>query len=237
MIMKTRSENTQKSAGTQNQPLSARWALAGLSLSMLMSSLDTSIAHVGLPTMAHAFGASFQGVQWIVLSYLLSITTMIVSVGRLGDKVGRRRLLVLGICLFTVSSALCGFSPTLGLLIVARTLQGLGAAIMMALTVALAGEIVPKSKTGSAMGMLGTMSAIGTTLGPSLGGILIATLGWPSIFLVNVPLGIINVILVHRHLPVDRVETKAEAVGFDGIGTLFLGLSSDNYKSPQRQLK
>ncbi len=106
--------------------------------------------------------------QWIVLSYLLAITTLILSVGRLGDKMGRRQLLILGIGLFTVSSFLCGIAPTLRLLIAARTLQGLGATIMMALTVALAGEIVPKSKTGSAMGLLGTMSAVGTTLGPSL---------------------------------------------------------------------
>ncbi len=86
--------------------LSARWALASLSLSMLLSSLGTSIANVALPTLAQAFNASFQEVQWIVLAYLLAITTLIVSVGRLGDITGRRRLLLSGIFLFTVASAL-----------------------------------------------------------------------------------------------------------------------------------
>ena len=177
-------------AGRTTAVPSIRWVLASLSLSMLMPSLDTSIANVGLPTLTQAFGASFQQVQWIVLAYLLAITTLIVSVGRLGDIVGRRRLLLTGIALFTLASLFCGIAPTLWLLIAARALQGLGAAMMMALTVAMVGETVPKERTGSAMGLLGTMSAIGTTLGPSLGGILIAWFGWETIFLVNVPLEI-----------------------------------------------
>ena len=113
---------------------------------MLLSSLGTSIANVGLPTLAQAFNASFQEVQWIVLAYLLAITTLIVSVGRLGDITGRRRLLLAGIFLFTVASVLCGAAPTLWLLIAARAAQGLGAAIMMALTMAFVGETVPKDK-------------------------------------------------------------------------------------------
>jgi len=105
-----------------------------------------SIANVALPTLAQAFTASFQAVQWIVLAYLLAITTLIVSVGRLGDITGRRRLLLAGIILFTAASTLCGFAPALWLLIAARAAQGLGAAIMMALTMALVGETVPKEK-------------------------------------------------------------------------------------------
>ena len=143
---------------------SAEWtpsvALASLSLSMLLSSLGTSIANVGLPAFAQAFGASFQDVQWVVLAYLLASTTLIVSVGRLGDITGRRRLLLAGIILFTVASVLCGAAPTLWLLIAARAAQGLGAAIMMALSMAFVGETVPMAKTGRAMGLLGAMSAI-----------------------------------------------------------------------------
>jgi MFS family permease len=117
---------------TERTP-SVRFALAGLSLSALLSSLGTSIANVGLPTMAQALGASFWQVQWIVLAYLLAITTLVVSAGRLGDIMGRRRLLLAGIFLFTGASVLCGLAPTLWLMIAARGLQGLGAAIMMAL--------------------------------------------------------------------------------------------------------
>ena len=197
---------------------------------MLLSSLGTSIANVGLPTLAQAFNASFQEVQWIVLAYLLAITTLIVSVGRLGDIIGRRRLLLAGIFLFTVASVLCGVAPTLWLLIAARAAQGLGAAIMMALTMAFVGETVPKAKTGSAMGLLGTMSAIGTALGPSLGGVLIAGLGWRAIFLVNVPLGILTFLLAHRYLPVDR-RSGRRLIGpaSTHAGTLLLALTLAAY--------
>ncbi|HVI92069.1 MAG TPA: MFS transporter [Dongiaceae bacterium] len=207
----------------------ARWALAALSLSMLMPSLDTSIANVNLPVLAHAFGASFQAVQWIVLAYLLAITTLIVSVGRLGDLFGRRRLLLWGIVLFTATSLFCGVAPNLWLLIGARAAQGLGAAIMMALTVAMVGETIPKAKTGSAMGLLGTMSAIGTALGPSLGGLLTAGFGWRMIFLVNVPLGIINVLLARRYLPRPQQAAKAMRPTFDKLGTLLLALTLGAY--------
>ncbi len=206
-----------------------RWALVGLSLSMLLPSLGTSIANVALPTLAQAFNASFQDIQWIVLAYLLVITTLIVSVGRLGDITGRRRLLLAGIALFTLASALCAATPTLGLLIVARTAQGLGAAIMMVLTMAFVGETVPKNRIGSAMGLLGTMSAIGTALGPSLGGVLIAALGWQAIFIVNVPLGLLAFLLAYRHLPVDARNPKADRTPFDVMGTLLLALTLGAY--------
>ena len=209
---------------------SAQWALASLSLSMLMPSLDTSIANAGLPALAQAFAASFQAVQWIVLAYLLAITTLIVSAGRFGDIIGRRRLLLAGIFLFTVASALCGLATTLWFLIAARAAQGLGAAIMMALTMAVVSETVPKEKTASTMGLLGTMSAIGTTLGPSLGGLLIAGPGWRAIFLVNVPLGILNLLLAHRYLPVDhQQQPKADRAGFDNLGMLVLALTLAAY--------
>ena len=208
---------------------SARGALASLSLAMLLSSLGTSIANVGLPTLAQAFGASFGHVQWVVLAYLLAITTLIVTVGRLGDLTGRRWLLLAGIVLYTLGSGLSGAAPTLGVLIAARAVQGLGAAIMMALSIALIGETVPKARTGSAMGLLGAMSAIGTALGPSLGGALIAGLSWRAIFLVAVPLGLLTFVLAHRHLPADSRAPKTDRLGFDTVGTLLLALTLAAY--------
>jgi EmrB/QacA subfamily drug resistance transporter len=208
---------------------SLKWALASLSLSMLLSSLGTSIANVGLPTLALAFNATFQDVQWIVLAYLLAITTLSVSVGRLGDMLGRRRLMLAGILLFTAASALCGVAPSLWLLIAARALQGLGAAIMMALSMALIGETVAKEKTGGAMGLLGTMSAIGTALGPTLGGVLIAGSGWRAIFFINLPLGLLAFFLVCRYLPADRQVSKAAPVRFDHLGTLLLATTLAAY--------
>jgi EmrB/QacA subfamily drug resistance transporter len=226
-MLKSTIAGDETGAGNAEPAPSVKWALASLSLSMLLSSLGTSIANVGLPTFAQAFGASFQQVQWIVLSYLLAITTLIVSVGRLGDIIGRRRLLLAGIALFTLASVLCGIAPTLWLLIAARAAQGLGAAIMMALTMALVGETVSKARTGSAMGLLGTMSAIGTALGPSLGGVLISGAGWRAIFLVNVPLGVLAFLLAYRCLPAGRQGPKR--IGFDHLGTVLLALTLSAY--------
>ena len=199
------------------------WVLSSLALGMLLPSLGTSIANVALPTLAEAFGASFQQVQWVVLAYLLATTTLVVGAGRLGDLVGRRRLLMAGIALFTSASAVCGVATELWLLIAARAAQGAGAAAMIALTMAFVGEAVPKSSTCSAMGLLGTMSAVGTALGPTLGGALIAGFGWPAIFALNVPLGIAALVLA-RCLPADRPAPKGDRV-FDVVGTLLLALT------------
>jgi MFS family permease len=200
------------------KPTLAGRTLASLALCMLLSSLGTSIANVALPTLAEAFHTSFQGVQWVVLAYLLALTTLIVGAGRLGDLIGRRRLLLAGLFLFTIASGLCGLAPTLGLLIAARALQGLGAALLMALSLALIGETVPPEKTGRALGLLGTMSALGTALGPSLGGLLIAGLGWRSLFLINLPLGLLTWVLAQRSLPVDLPPTAHTR--FEPVATL-----------------
>jgi MFS family permease len=213
------------------EPLSspARWALTSLALSMLMPSLDTSIANAGLPILATAFEATFQQVQWIVLAYLLAITTLIVSVGRLGDGFGRRRLLLIGIGIFTSASLACALAPGLGWLIGARAVQGVGAAIMFALTVALVADAVPKARAGSAMGLLATMSAAGTSLGPSLGGLLMTHVGWQAIFLLNVPLGLLNIWLVYRFLPADRAAGPGPRVAFDYSGSAVLVLTLAAY--------
>ncbi|WP_460142063.1 MFS transporter [Pseudomonas sp. S2_E01] len=222
-------KSTTATADSAPQTPAVRWALVSLSLSMLLSSLGTSIANVGLPTLAQVFDASFQQVQWVVLAYLLAITTLIVSAGRLGDLVGRRRLLLTGIAVFSLASLLCSLAPTLGWLIGARTVQGLGAAAMMALTMAFVGATVPRERTGSAMGLLGTMSAIGTATGPSLGGLLIEGFGWQAIFLVSVPLGALGWFLAYRFLPADRPRATAVHEGFDLIGTALLAMTLAAY--------
>ncbi|TWC24772.1 EmrB/QacA subfamily drug resistance transporter [Pseudomonas sp. SJZ085] len=211
------------------QAPSSHWALTSLALATLLASLGTSVATVGLPALAEAFDASFQAVQWVVLAYLLAISTLIVSVGRLGDLVGRRQLLLTGILLFTLASVLCGFAPSLGLLIAGRTLQGLGAAVMMALTLALVGETVDKDRTGRAMGLLATLSAVGTALGPSLGGTLVSVFGWHAIFLVNVPLGLLTWLLAWHSLPIRRPQTNAETSSFDITGTVLLATALGAY--------
>ncbi|MGP6380815.1 MFS transporter [Yersinia bercovieri] len=205
-----------------------RNVIISLSLPMLLSSLATSIANVGLPTLTRAFNASFQEAQWVVLAYLLAITTSAITIGRMGDIIDKRLLLKAGIGLFTLASLGCALAPTIPLLIAARVLQGLGAAAMMTLTLALVGETISKGKTGRAMGMLGTLSAIGTALGPSLGGVLIAGFGWPAMFLITIPFGLLAWLLVSRYLPLPVAplpQAPKLQSGFDPLGMLLLGLT------------
>jgi MFS family permease len=208
---------------------SGRLALAALSLPVLLASLGTSSANVALPELTKAFDLPFQSVQWVVLAYLLATTTLIVGAGRLGDLVGRRTLLQTGLFLFGTASAVCAAAPGLPVLIAARAAQGLGAAIMLALSLAFVGEIVPKEQTGRAMGVLGTTSALGTALGPSLSGALIAAFGWRAIFAINVPLAIAALALISRTLPADRARDAATVPSFDVPGTLLLAVALGSY--------
>lgn len=202
-----------------------RQSLAALALPILLASLGASIAGVGLPAMMQAFGAAFQQVQWIALAYLLAITGASVGAGRLGDVVGRRRLLAIGIALFTLASLLCALAPGLPWLVAARVLQGLGAAVMTSLALAMAGGLAPQGRTGSVMGLLGTMSAVGTSLGPVLGGLLLGAGGWPLLFLAEVPLGAMALLLVLRGLPDDAAAPRDSRPPFDAAGTLVLVLT------------
>lgn len=204
-----------------------RWRLAALALTILLPSAGTSIANVALPTLATAFGASGQDVQWVVIAYLLATTTIIVAAGRLGDMLGRRRVLLIGVALFAVASIAAALAPSLLTLVAARAAQGLGAAIMMALAVAAVGDVVPRERAGSAMGLLGSVSAVGTALGPSLGGALIALSGWQAVFACLAVLATATLILGLLAFPRDR-DAASTFAGLDipGIATLAISLGA-----------
>ena len=182
----------------------ARGALAALSLATLLPALGASIANIGVPAIAASLQAPFKQVQWVVLAYLLAVTALSVNAGRLGDRLGRRRLLLAGSALFAVASLCCALAPNLMVLVAARIAQGAGAAVMLALAMAMAAGAVSRQRAGSTMGLLGSMSALGTTLGPALGGLLLARYGWPSLFLVNLPLAGLALLLAWRYLPEGR---------------------------------
>ncbi|PWR23650.1 MFS transporter [Zavarzinia compransoris] len=202
-------------------------ALAGLAMAVLLASLGTSIANVALPALAHAFDAPFQTVQWVVIAYLLTVTALIAGAGRLGDLMGRRRLLLAGLALFTLASALAALAPTLCLLIAARALQGAGAAFLMTMPLALASDMVPKDRIGAAMGAMGTLSAIGTALGPSLGGVLAAGFGGQASFAAMAPLGLVAFVLALRFLPAE--PARGRLADFDLPGCLLLALALGAY--------
>ena len=190
-----------------------RSATVALSLAMLLASLGTSIANIALPELAHAFAAPFREVQAVVVVYLAALTVAVIIAGRLGDSRGLKPMLVAGLMLFTIASALCAMAPTLWLLVAARALQGIGAAFLMTLAMALMRQTAGEAHVGRAMGLLGTVSALGTALGPTLGGVLIPFTGWQGIFWVQVPLALVTLLLVVAKLPHELAKRRLQAPG------------------------
>ncbi len=182
---------------------STRWQTPSLLLATGLASLGASLANVVLPSLQGALRASFAEVQGVVVAYLLATTLLVVVAGRLGDALGRRRLLLAGLALFAGASAACGLAPSLPLLIAARAVQGAGAAVLVALAPALAGDAAPRGRAGSALGLLGTASAVGTALGPTLGGLLLGALDWRAPFLVLAALALASLAVAGRHLPAE----------------------------------
>jgi MFS family permease len=208
------------SPATLSIPADARTPLPGLALCVLLSSFGASSANVALPALQRVFRADFAAVQWIVLAYLLAATAAAVGAGRLGDMLGRRRVLLGGIALFAAASGLCALAPTLPLLVAGRALQGLGAAVMLALGMALAAAGQAQGRTGSAMGLLGSMSAVGTALGPALGGLLLAGPGWRAVFMAMLPAALAAFVLVRRMA--DDAPRRTPRQAFDVAGLLVL---------------
>lgn len=188
-------------------------AAIALALSMLLAALGTSIASIALPALAEAFSASFTQVQAVVVSYLAALTAAVLIAGRLGDRWGLKPVLMIGLVLFALASALCSMASGLEWLIAARALQGIGAAFLMTLAMALMRQTTPQERMGRAMGLLGMTSALGTALGPTFGGLLLAELGWRSIFWVLCPLAGIALMLILIALPGEPAKRTGSSSG------------------------
>lgn len=185
-----------------------------LALAMLLASLGTSIANIALPALSKAFAAPFAEVQAVVVAYLVALTVAVVIAGRLGDNHGLKPTLLAGFSLFFLGSLLCSLAPNLWSLIGARALQGIGAAFLMTLSMALMRQTASEGSIGRAMGLLGTVSALGTALGPSLGGVLISSMGWRGIFWIQLPLAALAFILAFAMLPnaVEKAQTSSASL-------------------------
>jgi MFS family permease len=179
-----------------------------VSLCVLLASLGTSIANIALPVFEGAFSATFQSVQWVTISYLLATTVSVMIAGKLADQSGHTRILRIGILLFTTASLLCAVASTIPVLILLRAVQGIGAAVLMTVGITISKKHSEALKIGSAMGLIGTMSAVGTALGPSVGGQLLSVWDWPSIFLLLFFLGVLAFGLSLRYLPEDKPTTQ-----------------------------
>lgn len=196
--------------------------LTALAMATVAASMGISVATVAVPALSRSFGATMAGASWVMLAYLLAVTVVIVPGGRLGDLIGHRRTLLAGLAVFALASVLCAVAPTLQALVVMRAVQGAGGALLMAAPLAIARATVPAARLGAAFGALGAMSAVGTALGPSVGGALIGWLGWPAPFaaLALVALGTMAAAL--RTLPRDPTPVALTAQRLDAPGALAL---------------
>ncbi len=184
-------------------------------MGVFLSALDSSIVNVSLWTMARDFGVGMADIQWVTVAYLLVLTSLMPLGGKMGDRVGKTRIFQMGIALFTLGSLSCALSPTLAQLVASRVFQAIGSSMMTANGLALVTYFTTPENRGRAMGLNSITLAIALAAGPVLGGILTQFYGWPSIFLVNLPLGVLGYLLV-RHI-VPRTEPVRE-VSFDVVG-------------------
>ena len=200
----------------------APWSVfAAVALGTFMATLDSSIVNVALPTLATTFRASVTQIEWVSLAYMLTITGLLLPFGRLGDALGRRKIFLLGLALFTVGSAACAFAVSGGTLVAARMLQGIGGGMLSANSVALITAAFPREMRGRALGMVGAVVGLGLTVGAPLGGFLLAAFGWPSIFLVNLPIGVFGVLYARVVLAKDPAVPSGARAPFDLLGALF----------------
>src|SRR5262245_35694580 len=180
----------------------ARWRVFPvLALGTLMATLDLSIVNIALPTLSRDLAAPLATVAWVVLAYVLTITGLLLGFGRLADRFGRRRIYGLGLGVFSAASLLCAFAPGVGALIAARTLQGVGAAMMTANSTALLAAAFPATERGRALGLFGAIVGVGLGLGPPLGGLVVEHASWRWIFLINLPLGALALARLRRIPP------------------------------------
>jgi EmrB/QacA subfamily drug resistance transporter len=188
-----------------------------------LAAIDAGIVNVALPTIMKSFSANIALAQWTISSYLLTACTLIPLFGRLSDMYSKRNIYLLGMVVFTLSSVMCGSATSMASLILFRAVQGVGAAMIFSNNQAIIVSNFPENMTGRALGVSSMLFAIGSILGPSLGGLLIQLFDWRSIFYINIPIGIIACYLGYRILPRDEITTK-EPFDFLGAGLFITGL-------------
>ncbi|UCE06055.1 MAG: DHA2 family efflux MFS transporter permease subunit [bacterium] len=205
---------------------SRKWfVMSALGMGVFLATIDASIVNVALPTLVTQFTARFEVVQWVVLGYLLTLATLMLSIGRLADIVGKKPIYLAGMFIFTFGSLLCGLSQTVFWLIGFRIFQAVGAAMMISLGTGILTEAFPPQERGKALGIIGVIVSIGIITGPTLGGFLIDLISWHWIFFVNIPVGIIGSFMVIRFLP--KVKAiQGQRFDFWGAASLFISLLS-----------
>jgi EmrB/QacA subfamily drug resistance transporter len=202
-----------------------RWfILATILIGATMSALDVSIVNIAMPTLKTDFNVSLATIEWVAIAYMLTLTIFLPLFGRLADMYGRSRLYNAGFVVFTIGSAFCGMAPTANFMIGSRTLQAIGAGLLQANSIAIITAAFPSSERGKAIGIQGAVQAVAMSIGPFVGGILIAAIGWRAIFYINVPIGILGTLAALLILPRDEMKKQKEKVDYLGAALFSSGL-------------
>lgn len=200
-----------------------KWhAMFVVSIGTFMATLDASIVNLALPILRDYFNTDISTIEWVMLSYLLTVTTLLLTLGRLSDMYGRKSMFLAGLLIFTLGSGLCSLSASAGQLISFRVVQGLGAAMLMANSLAIITDVFPHTERGKALGLIGTVVSIGYITGPVLGGFLIGWMGWKSIFYINIPVGLLGTVYAWKTLKSDQLHVSQK---FDIRGAILMFLS------------
>ena len=205
--------------------------LASVCLGYFMAVLDSTVVNVALPDMARSLGTGIAGMQWVVDGYALLFASLLLTAGALGDRLGNRGMFVAGLALFTLASALCGIAPSLGALVAFRALQGVGAAVQVPASLALLRHAYhDPAERAQAIGIWAAATGVAVAAGPVVGGILTHAWTWRSVFLVNLPVGVLGIVLTLRHVPPvpphqdGDLDLTAQALGIAALGGLTFGL-------------
>jgi len=202
-----------------------KWfVLLAIGTSTFMTALDTSVVNTVLPVINSAFNSSITKTEWIITLYLLLVSGLLIGFGQIGDIVGHKKIFLTGFGIFIISSSLCSFAPSIDFLIASRALQALGAALLAANSPAILVMNFPEDQRGQALGMQATMTYLGLTAAPSIGGWLTDLISWRAVFYINVPIGLFALASSWRFIPPDQARTLEKSFDFPGAVVFMIGL-------------
>lgn len=209
------------------------WILVSVAMFTFMSTLDASIVNIALPTISKDMNVPMNQSEWIVSIYLMIVCACLLLFGKIGDSFGKIKVYRIGTIVFTIGSLLCGFNQSLGFLLFARIVQGIGSSMTMATNSGIITEVFPFKERGRALGSIGAFVSLGSIAGPGIGGLILSQFSWPYIFWINVPVGIITILIGEKFLPKDIIKSgkKVDMVGFSlfavfimtFFGAIFIG--------------
>ena len=205
------------------------WTLAAVAFGLFMIMLDNTVVNVALPSIERDLHISISELEWIVTAYALTFAALLITGGKLGDVYGRRRIFMVGLAVFTLSSLACGLAPSASFLIGARAVQGVGAALMNPATLSIITATFPPRERGQAIGIWAGVSALALAIGPLCGGLIVDNINWNWIFFINVPVGVAGIVASRIFITESRDTSREQSIDVPGLLTSSLGLFSLSY--------